>query len=220
MFLVINEYTIRAKLSLFVFHFSFFICKVKLQIFNIRTFPIFRLHFTHPILSMIQHTIIPSPIGPIYIEGSDKGVSRISFRPEDTHGDQGEIPACLQDCADQLSAYFAGTLKEFDLKLDFGDAPEFHIEVWKMVKLIPYGRTRTYTDIADIIDHHNAVRAVGHANSLNPLPIVVPCHRVIGKDGSLTGYVYGLEMKRWLLSHESPGQYMKQSDLMSVLEKV
>lgn len=172
----------------------------------------------YPVLSMIQHTIIPSPIGPIYIEGSDKGVSRISFRPEDTHGDQGEIPACLQDCAVQLSAYFAGTIKEFDLKLDFGDAPEFHIEVWKMVKLIPYGRTRTYTDIADIIDHHNAVRAVGHANGLNPLPIVVPCHRVIGKDGSLTGYVYGLEMKRWLLSHESPGQYMKQSDLMSVLD--
>ena len=169
---------------------------------------------------MTQHTIIPSPIGPIYIEGSDKGVSRISFRPEDTHGEQGDIPECLKDCAAQLTAYFAGTLKEFDLKFDFGDAPEFHQEVWKMVKLIPYGRTRTYTDIADIIDHHNAVRAVGHANGMNPLPIVIPCHRVIGKDGSLTGYAYGIEMKRWLLSHESPGQYMKQSDLMSVLTEV
>ena len=172
------------------------------------------------ILPMTQHTIIPSPIGPIYIEGSDKGVTRISFRPEDTHGEQGDIPECLKDCAAQLTAYFAGTLKEFDLKLDFGDAPDFHKEVWKMVRLIPYGRTRTYTDIADIIDHHNAVRAVGHANGLNPLPIVVPCHRVIGKDGSLTGYAYGIEMKRWLLSHESPGQYMKQSDLMSVLADV
>ena len=166
---------------------------------------------------MAYHTIIPSPIGPIYLEGSDKGVSRISFRPEDTHGEQGDIPECLKACADQLTAYFAGTLKEFDLKLDFGDAPDFHKEVWKMVKLIPYGRTRTYSDIADVIDHHNASRAVGHANGLNPIPIVVPCHRVIGKDGSLTGYAYGLEMKRWLLSHESPGTYMKQSDLVDIL---
>jgi methylated-DNA-[protein]-cysteine S-methyltransferase len=169
---------------------------------------------------MSHHTIIPSPIGKIYIEGSEKGVSRISFRPEDTHGDPGEIPECLQDCVTQLGEYFKGTRKEFDLLLDFGDAPEFHKEVWKMVKLIPYGRTRSYSDIADIIDHHNASRAVGHANGLNPIPIVVPCHRVIGKDGSLTGYYYGLEMKRWLLSHESPGKYMKQADLVQALEAI
>ena len=166
---------------------------------------------------MLYHAIIPSPIGQIYLEASDQGITRISFRPEDTHGTPGEIPEPLQECARQLQAYFAGSRKEFDLKLDFGDAPEFHKEVWKMVRLIPYGRTRTYTDIADVIDHHNATRAVGHANGANPLPIVIPCHRVIGKDGSLTGYVYGLEMKRWLLSHESPGQYMKQSDLMQEL---
>lgn len=168
---------------------------------------------------MADHTIISSPIGPIYLEGSEKGISRISLRPEDTHGEQGDIPECLQVCADQLTAYFAGTLKEFDLVLDFGDASDFYQEVWKMVKLIPYGRTRTYSDIADIIDHHNATRAVGHANGLNPIPIVIPCHRVIGKDGKLTGYAYGLEMKRWLLSHESPGQFMKQSDLIDVLEE-
>jgi methylated-DNA-[protein]-cysteine S-methyltransferase len=168
---------------------------------------------------MIYHTIIPSPIGNIYLESSEKGLTRVSFRPEDTAGEPGEIPECLKDCAAQLTAYFAGTLKEFDLKFDFGDAPEFHQEVWKMVKLIPYGRTRTYADIADIIEHHNAFRAVGHANGANPLPIVIPCHRVIGKDGSLTGYAYGLEMKRWLLSHESPGQFMKQGDLVEVLEE-
>jgi methylated-DNA-[protein]-cysteine S-methyltransferase len=169
---------------------------------------------------MTQHIIISSPVGPICIEGSEKGISRVSFRPEDTHGDLStEIPDCLRDCAEQLTAYFAGTLKEFDLKLDFGDAPDFHKEVWKMVKLIPYGRTRTYSEIADVIDHHNATRAVGHANGMNPLPIVIPCHRVIGKDGSLTGYAYGIEMKRWLLSHESPGQYMKQSDLLHVLHE-
>lgn len=169
---------------------------------------------------MTQHTLISTPVGPVYIEGSEKGISRISFRPEDTHGEiTSDIPECLRECAAQLNAYFDGSLKEFDLKLDFGDAPEFHKEVWKMVKLIPYGRTRTYSEIAEIIDHHNASRAVGHANGVNPLPIIIPCHRVIGKDGSLTGYVYGLEMKRWLLSHESPGQYMKQTDLMQVMEQ-
>ena len=169
---------------------------------------------------MFYHTIIFYPIALMYLEASDICLTRVSFRPEDTHEGPGEIPAPLLECARQLEAYFAGTLKEFDLRLDFGDAPEFHQEVWKMVRLIPYGRTRTYSDIADVIDHHNATRAVGHANGANPLPIVIPCHRVIGKDGSLTGYVYGLEMKRWLLSHENPGQYMKQSDLMQALQTI
>lgn len=159
--------------------------------------------------------IIPSPLGKILIEGSEKGISRLSFREEDTKGMITDpVPDCLQDCVTQLTEYFEGTRKEFDLQLDFGDAPPFHKEVWKMVRLIPYGRTRSYADIAEIIDHQNAFRAVGHANGLNPIPIIVPCHRVIGKDGSLTGYAYGLEMKRWLLSHESPGQYMKQGELM------
>jgi methylated-DNA-[protein]-cysteine S-methyltransferase len=166
---------------------------------------------------MSQHIIIPSPIGNIYIAGSENGISRIKLMVEEPVTQQDEIPAFLMDCANQLQEYFAGTRKEFDLLLDFADAPEFHIEVWKMVKIIPYGRTRTYGEIAEIIDHHQAFRAVGHANGMNPLPIVVPCHRVIGKDGSLTGYFYGLEVKRWLLSHESPGQYMRQADLVEEL---
>ncbi len=181
---------------------------------------------------MTYQAIIPSPLGKIHLEGSEKGVSRISFWKEDTQCEPlfvpdlvgtdaihpQPIPDCLKDCAQQLTEYFEGTRKEFDLKLDFGDAPAFHKEVWKMVKLIPYGRIRTYAEIAEIIDHQYAYRAVGHANGMNPLPIVIPCHRVIGKNGSLTGYAYGLEMKRWLLSHESPGQFMKQGDLVDVLE--
>lgn len=168
---------------------------------------------------MAYQAIIPSPLGHILLEGSDAGISRISFWKDDTMGELTvDIPDCLKECASQLAAYFDGTLKEFDLRLDFGDAPSFHKEVWKMVRLIPYGRTRTYAEIAEIIDNQYAYRAVGHANGMNPLPIVIPCHRVIGKDGSLTGYAYGLEMKRWLLSHESPGQYMKQADLIDVLE--
>lgn len=167
---------------------------------------------------MSQHIVIPSPIGHIYIAGSENGISRIQLMVEEPVSNPDLTPDFLKECVNQLNEYFAGTRKEFDLKLDFGDAPEFHKEVWKMVKIIPYGRTRSYAEIAEIIDHQNAFRAVGHANGMNPLPIVVPCHRVIGKDGSLTGYYYGLELKRWLLSHESPGQYMKQGDLIDVLE--
>lgn len=166
---------------------------------------------------MISQAIISSPLGKIFLEGSENGVSRISFREEDTMGQITPIPDCLKDCAQQLKEYFEGTRKEFELKLDFGNAPSFHQQVWKMIRLIPYGRTRTYADIAEVLDHNLAFRAVGRANGMNPLPIVIPCHRVVGKDGNLTGYAYGLEMKRWLLSHESPGQFMKQSDLVDVL---
>ncbi len=167
---------------------------------------------------MTYQAIISSPLGKIHLVGSEKGISSVSFWKKDTQGDLTEVPDYLRDCAQQLQEYFDGTRKEFDLKLDFGNAPSFHQEVWKMVKLIPYGRTRSYAEIAEIIGHNYAFRAVGHANGMNPLPIVIPCHRVIGKDGSLTGYAYGLEMKRWLLCHESPGNYMKQGDLVDVLE--
>lgn len=166
---------------------------------------------------MTHQAIISSPLGNIVIEGSEKGVSRISFLKTDLPDELTDVPACLQECAGQLQQYFAGTLKEFDLRLDFGNAPAFHQEVWKMVRLIPYGRTRSYADVAEILDHNFAFRAVGRANGMNPLPIVVPCHRVVGKDGHLTGYAYGLEMKRWLLCHESPGHYMKQGDLVESL---
>ena len=187
--------------------------------FNMTTLPIFRAcNIPTRKFTMTQHIVISSPIGNIRIEGSELGISRIQLMIEEAAADADHIPDCLVDAVLQLREYFDGTRKEFDLKLDFGQAPGFHQEVWKMVKLIPYGRTRTYADIAEIIDHQNAFRAVGHANGVNPLPIVIPCHRVIGKDGSLTGYYYGLEIKRWLLSHESPGQYMKQGDLVEVLQ--
>lgn len=165
---------------------------------------------------MMHSALISSPLGKIRLTGSESGISRLSFWEKDTVGELTEIPTCLKECARQLEEYFAGHRKEFNLKLDLGDAPAFHQEVWQMVRLIPYGRTRTYGEIAEIIEHPNAFRAVGHANGLNPLPIVIPCHRVIGKDGRLTGYAYGLDMKRWLLAHESPGKYMVQGELFGV----
>lgn len=166
---------------------------------------------------MTSQAIIDSPLGKILIEGSENGISGIRFIPEGTAIEGIDIPDCLRECARQLEEYFDGSRKEFDLKLDFGSAPGFHQDVWKMVRLIPFGRTRTYADIAEVLDHQLAFRAVGRANGSNPLPIIVPCHRVVGKDGHLTGYAYGLEMKRWLLAHESPGMYMRQGDLVESL---
>src|SRR5690606_37341555 len=148
---------------------------------------------------MLQSAIISSPLGPIYLEGSPLGIRRLSLAEADVSGPlTREIRPLLTACVQHLEAYFAGRLRDFDVRFDFSGAPEFHVEIWKMVRLIPYGRTRTYTDIAEVTGHPQASRAVGHAIGQNPLPILIPCHRVIGKDGSLTGYLYGLEMKRWL----------------------
>jgi methylated-DNA-[protein]-cysteine S-methyltransferase len=167
---------------------------------------------------MVHSAILSSPIGKIRIEATSRGIRRLSLAPADTTGPPStDIPEELKDCVNQLRAYFAGDLKTFDLKLDFEDATRFNVEIWRMVMMIPHGRTRTYTDIAEITGHPHASRAVGHAIGQNPIPIIIPCHRVIGKDGSLTGYLYGLDMKRWLLAHESPGKYMRQVDLVDAL---
>lgn len=167
---------------------------------------------------MIQSAIISSPLGKILIEGGSRGIRRLSLAAEDTAGSlSADIPPDLRECVKQLSEYFSGDRKDFNLPVDLEGATPFHVEIWKMIRLIPFGRTRTYTDIADVTGHPHASRAVGHAVGQNPLPIIIPCHRVIGKDGSLTGYLYGLEMKRWLLAHESPGMYMRQGDLVDAL---
>ena len=153
-----------------------------------------------------------SPIGCLQIEGSETGINSIKIldhQEEETL----EVPAALQACVTQLREYFAGTRKAFRLKLDFGSAPEFYREVWKKVKIIPYGRTRSYTDIALILDQPKATRAVGRANGKNPLPIVIPCHRVVGKNGRLTGYAYGLKIKQALLRLENPKKYKPQGVL-------
>ncbi len=110
--------------------------------------------------------------------------------------------ALLRPARDQLRAYFAGDLRTFDLEL----APEgtpFQQRVWQELRRIPYGNTASYADVARRIGQPTATRAVGAANGRNPLAIIVPCHRVIGADGTLTGYGGGLECKRWLLEHET-----------------
>jgi O-6-methylguanine DNA methyltransferase len=107
----------------------------------------------------------------------------------------------------QLQEYFAGTRTDFDVPLELCGRP-FQVEVWKALRAIPYGETTSYAGIARVVGRPDAVRAVGAANGRNPVSIIVPCHRVIGADGSLTGYGWGVERKAWLLQHEraSSGQ--------------
>lgn len=139
------------------------------------------------------------PLGPIEIRANETGLTWLAFSVT-THDI--ERPNKITDrCIEQLHAYFTGDLMLFDLPLAPRGTP-FQHAVWKALAGIPYGETRTYRDIATAIGRPNAVRAVGAANGRNPLSLVVPCHRVIGSNGTLTGYAGGLERKRWLLQHE------------------
>lgn len=155
------------------------------------------------------YTITPSPIGAILLARNEKGISHISFQD----GEDALIPApdwqrddtAFTDAITQLDAYFAGELQEFDLPL----APEgtpFQQSVWRMLQTIPYGHTSTYGELAAEIGQPNASRAVGAANGRNPIPIVIPCHRVIGANGKLTGFSGGLHIKEALLSLEKNGR--------------
>jgi methylated-DNA-[protein]-cysteine S-methyltransferase len=149
---------------------------------------------------------IESPVGPLLLVADDFGLRRIEFangkRPARVV-DQAwhEDPSFFRECVGQLHAYFAGELQSFDLLL----APEgtpFQQNVWRRLCEIPYGETISYGELARRIGNHNASRAVGLANGSNPIPIVIPCHRVIGSNGKLTGYGGGLPIKEKLLALE------------------
>ena len=147
----------------------------------------------------MNSTIIPSPVGNLRINAEDGHIVSIDFRAG--NGDGGDSQPVLIEAARQLSEYFAGHRKVFDLPLAPGGTA-FQQSVWKALAAIPFGDLRSYRDIAEEIGKPKAVRAVGAANGRNPIPIVVPCHRVIGSDGSLTGFAGGLDMKRALLALE------------------
>lgn len=139
-----------------------------------------------------------SPVGHLLIEADEQGLTALDrtdkpLSPPDT--------PLLTEAVRQLSAYFDGTLTDFDLPLHLTGTP-FQLRCWQALRTIPYGETISYGEQARRIGSPKATRAVGGANHRNPISIVVPCHRVIGADGSLTGYGGGLGMKRWLLEHE------------------
>ena len=141
-------------------------------------------------------------IGKIAIEENGKAITRVYFPNDEIPRDiTVEETRLLKEAGKQLKAYLSGDIQKFTIPLEY-EGTEFMQLVWKALGEIPYGETRCYQDIAEFIDNPKAVRAVGLANNRNPLPIFIPCHRVIGKNGKLTGYAGGLEVKDYLLSLE------------------
>lgn len=146
---------------------------------------------------------IDSPIGLLEIVGSEKGISKVCFS-QATEVTK-EIADSLQACVAQINAYFTGTLKEFDLPL-CPVGTKFQQSVWSELLKVSYGKTASYLDIAKTLGDGNLTRAVGNANGKNPIAIVIPCHRIIGTNGKLTGYAGGMERKKFLLELENPPQ--------------
>lgn len=160
----------------------------------------------------MQHIFFQAPIGILQISGtSSKGIT--SIKKVENLGISDENCTPLNIAKIQLLEYFEGKRKSFDLLLDYGDATDFQKSVWNILLSIPYGKTISYSEIANKINNPKSVRAIGLANRQNRFAIVVPCHRVIGKGGDLTGYFYGLETKKQLLRLENPEKYVIQSDL-------
>lgn len=146
-----------------------------------------------------------SPVGPLFLSGSKEALQMISFPCKEAvaadHWQKKARP--FRDVCKQLDSYFKGRLKDFDLPLAPQGTP-FQQNVWQALLTIPYGQTCSYAEIARQIDSPKAVRAVGNANGRNPIPIIIPCHRVIGSNGSLTGFGGGLPTKTYLLNLENP----------------
>ncbi|GGZ98672.1 methylated-DNA--protein-cysteine methyltransferase [Arenicella chitinivorans] len=144
------------------------------------------------------HDTLETPLGQILLAATAQGLSSVVFTERVPDG----RPNTITDRAKrQLRAYFDGDVRDFSVPLDVAGTA-FQKQVWRALATIEYGRTCAYRDIAEQIGNPKAVRAVGLANGKNPVAIIVPCHRVIGADGSLTGYASGVDRKAWLLKHE------------------
>ena len=159
----------------------------------------FRIRMT----TITCYTSLPTPIGELFIEGNDKAVTRIWFEGEDiTPQGRKHTNSVLADARRQLKEYFEGKRADFDLPLE-AQGTDFQKAVWKAMSRIRYGQTSTYGQLAKAVHRPvTAARGVGQACGHNPLPVVVPCHRVLGKNGELTGYGGKVWRKEWLLAHE------------------
>lgn len=157
-------------------------------------------HDRHP------YCCFESPVGMIRIEEDQKGITSLQFVGKESEparmNDSGQSGRYLADARAQLSEYFAGSRKGFELPLSVSGT-EFQMRVWKALCEIPYGETRSYQEIAAAVGNIRAARAVGMANNRNLLPILIPCHRVIGKSGKLVGYSDGIHIKQYLLELEA-----------------
>lgn len=159
-----------------------------------------------------QQVFYQSPIGWISVIGTANGIRSVK-RVEVAEKSDANAPDLLLQCVTQLEEYFERKRTVFDLKIDWKNATPFNQSVWNTLLEIPYGHTCSYSDIANKINNPAAVRAVGLANRNNPIAIIVPCHRVIGKNGDLTGYFYGVDIKRQLLELENPMSFAQQGSL-------
>ena len=153
-------------------------------------------------MSEIHTAYYKSPIGTIEVKGNSKEIHSIYFIEEDISTTlevtSGEIKKCIQ----QLDEYFLGNRKEFELNLS-PSGTEFQGKVWTELLKVPFGKTRSYLEQSKKLGDVKAIRAVASANGKNPISIIIPCHRIVGSDGSLTGYAGGVWRKKWLLEHEN-----------------
>jgi methylated-DNA-[protein]-cysteine S-methyltransferase len=156
----------------------------------------------------LQITYFKTPIGTAKIVGNTNGIQTISVLDEDIETST-DIPYCLQECVSQLDEYFKGKRDSFNLTVN-PKGTKFQLKVWKSLLKISYGKTKSYLGQSKALGDVKAIRAVASANGKNPIWIIIPCHRVLGSDGSLTGYAGGIWRKKWLLAHENP---VKQQSL-------
>jgi|SRR6185295_8521895 len=154
----------------------------------------------------MRYAVMNSPIGPLTLASTESGLALVHFGSSVPHGGIVDESANRQ-VIQQLQEYFEGKRTDFELSLDLQGTP-FQMAVWNELQKIPYGATRSYADIARSIGKPGAARAVGMANHENPVAVVVPCHRVVGSDGSLTGYAGGLHLKQQLLEIENQSQLL------------
>ncbi len=144
---------------------------------------------------------LKSPIGQLIITADENSINSIFFVFNDTIMESENSNDIIEKCRQQLTEYFAGVRKEFDININ-QEGTDFQHKVWAELIKIPHGKTVSYNDIAKKVGGRNMMRAVGAANGKNQISIIVPCHRVIGSDGKLTGYAGGMWRKEWLLKHE------------------
>lgn len=154
--------------------------------------------------------IYQNPIGDLLIESDGESILSIQFRWDISVVENPDN--VVNDCIKQLNEYFKGERKTFDISLN-PRGTDFQKKVWELVYKIPYGETTSYGAIAQLLGDVKLNRAVGLANGANPIPIIIPCHRVVGSDGSLTGYAGGLEIKKWLLNHEASNHIISKGQL-------
>lgn len=150
-----------------------------------------------------NHIIIPSPLGKLLITEENGNIIGLEYFCTEVHKDlQIQENRLLKEATKQVDEYFQGTRKTFDLPLSV-QGTDFQNKAWTALQAIPYGETRSYQAQAEMLGNKKAVRAVGGANNKNPIAIIIPCHRVLGKNGKLVGYASGIDKKAWLLDLEA-----------------